>query len=82
MKNKPRPEQERVVSQNGDSTLQLIWSMADTTWRMFTPPALFVPAGIFADLKLETKPWLTFLAAALGLTCSILLVRQQLKGVK
>jgi F0F1-type ATP synthase assembly protein I len=54
--------------------------MADTTWRMFVGPAVLTPVGIFADLKFQTKPWLTILAAVAGFGISILLVRQQLRG--
>lgn len=60
--------------------MRLIWSMADTTWRMFTPPVLTVPAGLWADLKFGTKPWLTILAAVVGLGLSVLLVKRQLGG--
>ena len=71
-----------AAPEKADSVTQLILSMTDTTWRMFTPPALFVPGGIFADLKLHTKPWLTIVSAVVGLGLSILLVRQQLRGAK
>ncbi len=63
-----------------ESTRQLLLSMADTTWRMFVSPAILVPAGIFVDLKIGTKPWMTILATILGMTLSVLLVRQQLRG--
>jgi hypothetical protein len=62
--------------------MSLIWSMADTTWRMFVPPALFVWGGLSADLSWGTKPWLTLLSAVLGLGVSVLLVRKQLKQVQ
>jgi F0F1-type ATP synthase assembly protein I len=58
--------------------MRLIWSMADTTWRMFTPPVLLVPGGIWADLKFHTKPWLTILSTVMGLALAILLVKKQL----
>jgi len=60
------------------SVMSLMLSMADTTWRMFTPPALLVPGGIWADLSFHTKPWLTILSAVMGLSLSVLLVKQQL----
>lgn len=79
MTSDPDPKRERTVSPNSeDSVMRLLWSMADTTWRMFTPPALLVPAGIWADLKFQTKPWLTLLCAVVGLWLSILLVKKQL----
>jgi putative F0F1-ATPase subunit (Ca2+/Mg2+ transporter) len=55
-------------------------SMADTTWRMFVPPAVLVTAGLWADVRFGTRPWLTVLGAAVGLVGSVLLVRVQLKG--
>lgn len=73
--------QERSVPQNEASTLALLVSMADTTWRMFTPPALLVAGGIWVDLHYGTKPWMTVLAAGLGLGASILLVRAQLRRI-
>jgi hypothetical protein len=62
------------------STKQLLWSMADVTWRMFAGPIVLVPAGLWADLKWGTKPWLTIVAAVAGLGVSVLLVRVQLRG--
>ncbi|HEY6736552.1 MAG TPA: AtpZ/AtpI family protein [Candidatus Saccharimonadia bacterium] len=62
------------------SVSRLLWSMADTTWRMFTPPTITVAGGLWADLHWGTKPWLTLLAAAVGLSISIWLVKRQLKG--
>ncbi len=65
--------------QDGASTFVLLASMADTTWRMFTPPALFVAGGLWIDLHWGTKPWVTAAATIVGLGCSILLVRAQLR---
>lgn len=73
--------QERTVPQNEASTLALLLSMADTTWRMFIPPAILVAGGIWVDLHNGTKPWVTILAAVVGLGLSILLVRSQLRKV-
>jgi F0F1-type ATP synthase assembly protein I len=63
-----------------EGTRQLLLSMADTTWRMFVSPAVLVPVGIISDLKFHTKPWLTIVAAIVGMGLSILLVRQLLRG--
>jgi hypothetical protein len=71
---KPEPS----TPQTEASTLALLAAMADTTWRMFTPPALLVGGGIWADLKFHSKPWLTVLGAVVGLGLSVLLVRRQL----
>jgi hypothetical protein len=70
----PEPPRER------DGALRLILSMADTTWRMFTPPALTVAAGLYADIHWHTKPWLTLVSVPLGLTISVLLVKKQLES--
>jgi hypothetical protein len=75
----PGEKHEEGSPRDADGTMQLILSMADTTWRMFTPPAIFVPAGIWADLHWHTKPWLTLLSAVLGLGVSVLLVKKQLE---
>jgi len=82
MTTKPRQSEERVVSPDRDSTYALIMSMADTTWRMFTPPAIFVTIGIFADLSLRTKPWITLVSLVVGLFFSVLLVKKQLRSFK
>lgn len=81
MKDKPDTKQDHAVSRERDTSVSyLLLSMADTTWRMFTPPALLVPAGIWADLKFGTKPWVTLLAAVVGLALAVLLVKKQLGG--
>jgi hypothetical protein len=72
-------KKEQSAPEKQDGSLQLILSMADTTWRMFTPPAILVPAGIYADLKWGTKPWMTALSAVAGLTISVLLIKRQLE---
>ena len=72
----PKPDAKTPDSEA--STLALLAAMADTTWRMFTPPALLVSGGLWADLKYHTKPWLTVAGAVAGMGLSIMLVRQQL----
>ena len=61
------------------SAMALMIAMADTTWRMFTPPALLVGGGLWVDLNYGTKPWLTILGAVVGMALAIALVRQQLR---
>jgi hypothetical protein len=82
MTSKAENKQERTVPQDEASTFVLLASMADTTWRMFTPPAVLVAGGIYADLHYGTKPWMTVLGTVLGLAGSIQLVRMQLRKVK
>jgi hypothetical protein len=74
------PEQKK--DSEPDGALQLIISMADTTWRMFTPPAIFVPAAIWADLHWGTKPWLTLISVPISLAISVMLVKKQLEKGK
>jgi F0F1-type ATP synthase assembly protein I len=71
-KNESKPERDAAIGRR--YALELIVSMADTTWRML------VPAGLWADLKWGTKPWLTLVGLLVGLSLSVLLVRAQLRG--
>lgn len=60
------------------STLVLS-TIADTTWRILVPAVLCVGLGIWADLRLTTKPWLTIAGLVAGLVLGALLVRMQIK---
>jgi hypothetical protein len=82
MTSKLNDKQERSVPLGEASTFALLASMADTTWRMFTPPALLVAGGLWVDLHWGTKPWMTALATVVGLGFSVLLVRSQLRRVQ
>ncbi|HSX17688.1 MAG TPA: AtpZ/AtpI family protein [Patescibacteria group bacterium] len=53
----------------------------DTTWRIATPVVLFTFIGIYADLHLGTKPWLTLLCVVIGFAGAVLLVKRQLEAV-
>jgi F0F1-type ATP synthase assembly protein I len=75
---KNKPELSEDLRRHG--VLSLIMAMADTTWRMFGPPAVLVSLGLWADVSFRTKPWLTVLGLVTGLSVSVLLVRQQLRG--
>jgi hypothetical protein len=79
MTSEPHNPQERSMPEDKGATSRLLWSMADTTWRMFTPPAIIVPLAIWADLSGGTKPWITLASVPAGLALSVLLIRQQLK---
>lgn len=59
---------------------RLLLSMADTTWRMFTPTALTVLIGLWLDLRFNSEPWLTLVAAGVGLSLSVLLIKKQLEA--
>jgi hypothetical protein len=53
----------------------------DTTWRIAVPVILCTLLGIFADLTLGTKPWLTLLAVPIGFGLAVLLVKRQIEAV-
>jgi len=73
-------EHDKIRSRDRENARRLLVSAADTTWRMFVPAVILVPAGIFCDLKFRTRPWLTVAAAAVGLAVSVWLVARQLEG--
>lgn len=76
--------------QNGDdtrlppkhSTVLLMLTIADTTWRMFVPIVGLMFAGLWLDQQVATKPWLMILGIIAGTTIAIVLVRLQIKRVK
>lgn len=64
------------------STVLLLLTIADTTWRLFIPIVGFTIGGLVIDKQLGTKPWLMILAILLGTALAIWLVYAQLKKVK
>ncbi len=63
------------------SDLKLVATFADTTWRIAVPVVLFALGGIYADINLGTKPWLTLLAVVIGFALAGVLVKRQLTSV-
>lgn len=63
------------------STVLLLLTIADTTWRLFIPTIGFTIVGILVDKQLGTKPWIMIAAIALGIATAYLLVRSQIKKV-
>ena len=63
------------------STVLLLLTIADTTWRLFIPTIGFTIVGLLADKQLGTKPWIMIAAIALGAATAYLLVRSQIKKV-
>ncbi len=53
----------------------------DTTWRIAVPVVLFAGTGIFADIHLHTKPWITLLGLVVGFAAAGVLVKRQLAAV-
>lgn len=56
--------------------------IVDTTWRMTVPVVIFAFIGIYADIKLGTKPWLTLLGVVIGFGFAVLLIKQQIDRSK
>ncbi len=52
--------------------------LLDTTWRMTIPVLLFAGIGIFMDIALHSKPWLTLLGAVIGFGFAAELVKRQI----
>lgn len=76
------PTEQPYRKPSRETTTTLVVTLADTTWRMVTPSALGVAAGIYLDLQLGTKPWMTLAGVALGLLASAGLIRHQLSNIK
>lgn len=64
------------------STVLLLLTIADTTWRLFIPTIGFTIAGLLLDKQLGTKPWIMVVSMMLGVGVALLLTRSQLKKVK
>ncbi len=67
---------------NRATMVALLVTLGDTTWRMLAPSAIFVAGGIYADLNLGTRPWLTLTSVLVGLLVSALLIKQQIGNIK
>lgn len=72
----PRKKPDRAT------TVALLVTLGDTTWRMLVPSAAFVAAGIYGDIHLGTRPWLTLAGVLVGLGISALLIKQQIGNIK
>ncbi len=64
------------------STVLLMLTIADTTWRLFVPLVGLTIAGLLLDKGLGTKPWIMIVSIVLGAVLAYLLVRTQIKKVK
>jgi hypothetical protein len=74
--------QERSVPEKRAAGLSLMLALADTTWRMFTPPAILVPLGLTADLRFHSAPWITLLMLPVSLSLSVLLIKRLMEQTK
>ena len=71
------------IEARGEShvVITLLATLADTTWRMFTPVILCTGLGLWADIHYHTRPWLTILSALIGFALAIWLIYMQLQRV-
>lgn len=73
---KQPPKQDAVTSLK---QLHVMQALLATTWRIAVPVIIGSGLGIFLDLRLGTKPWLTLLGVLLGFTLAGLLIARLLK---
>jgi ATP synthase protein I len=64
------------------STVILLMTALDTTWRMFVPVIGLLLLGLLADQAFATKPWLMIAGLLVGICLAVVLVAQQFKKVK
>ncbi len=69
-------------SPSESTTLMLIATMADTTWRMFVPTVALLLLGNWCDDRLHTTPWLMLTGAVLGGILAWWLIKRQMKRGK
>ena len=62
-----------------NAVLQMIGTMADTTWRMFVPILGLLFVGIYFDKSWHSFPLMTIIGFVLGVALSALLIRNQFK---
>ena len=70
-----------AAAKDTESVTALLFSMADTTWRMALPAVIAVAAGLYLDIHVHTNPWLTLVGLVVGLAGGAWLVRRQLARV-
>lgn len=59
------------------SSILILATVADTTWRMLTPVIILLVGGIILDKRLESGVLFSILGVCTGFIIAILLVRQQ-----
>ena len=64
------------------STMLIVGTFLDTTWRMFVPIIIFSLTGYGLDMWLMTTPIATISGICIGSLSSLLLVRQQYNKLK
>ena len=79
--NSTKPVPQPSPQQKPDTTVLLLLTFVDTTWRIAAPVLLCVGGGIWMDLKFGTKPWVTITGLIVGFGIAALLIRQQIYAV-
>ena len=77
-----RPVSDGQKSSDIETVPVLLMTIGDTTWRMFVPSVGFTLLGVWADVQLDTKPWLMVVGIVVGCTGAALLVKKQISGIK
>ncbi len=65
-----------------DTTIVMLQTIGDTTWRMFVPSVGFTLLGVWLDGRFGTKPWLMVVGIIIGAIGAFLLVAKQINGLK
>lgn len=79
-KGTPLKDGQKTASE--DTTLVMLATIGDTTWRMFVPSIGFTLLGVWADRTWETTPWLMAIGIVIGFTGAFLLVKKQIVGLR
>jgi hypothetical protein len=56
--------------------------LLDTTWRIVVPVIIFSALGIFADIQLDTRPWMTLAGIVIGFVFAGLLIKKLLSTIQ
>lgn len=63
------------------TVLLLLSDIGGTTWRMFLPILGVGALGYWGDVTFQSLPWLTIIGLVIGVVCSVVLVKSQLKRI-
>ncbi len=81
-KDDDKPAATSPSAKSGESSsVILIMTAADTTWRMFIPTLGGTYAGLWLDGRMDTAPWFGIGGLLLGIAITAVLVRNQYKKV-
>lgn len=81
MSTSPNKGDDNPVPPDSSTVVLLLLTIADTTWRLFTPSIGLTIVGLILDKQLGTTPWVMIAGIVFGVAIAILLVRKQLKKV-